>query len=490
MQALELDVERGFHLDVAASLHDLSVERTRRECIESLASFVAYAWPYADKSTYKPNWHIEVVCDHLEMLYRGDIRNLVINIPPGHAKSLLSSVFFPAWIWLQDPSYQMLFASREKTLTTRDSVRCRDLIRSDWYQDLIRHAWAMKKDQDEKTYYVNTRGGFRYSLSVGGGAAGWRGDLRCVDDPIDTKERTITTQALQDVIDWWHGPMSTRLNDPSTARSLVIMQRVHDNDLCGYIERECPGDYVHLKIPAEHVAEPLKNQSPFFEDPRTEVGELLFPDHYPREEIERLKVALGSYSAAGQLQQDPTPRTGGIIKKAWINYYSDLPKTFTRVIQSWDCAVEESEDSSWVVGQVWGAVRVDGVERYYLIDQMREHAGIVRNIGMIRSLLIRHPETSKVYIEKKANGAPILQLLTREFDELLEGISPVGSKDARLRAVSPLFERGTVLLPLEADWVGDLVSELTAAKPENDDQRDTTAQALDILENESVWAWA
>jgi predicted phage terminase large subunit-like protein len=464
----------------------LLFDKRRRRCVESLSQFVQTVWHIVEPARELIwNWHMEVVCDHLQHLYNGSFDSLIINIPPGHSKSLLSSVLFPAWIWLHNPSYRLLCGSREKTLTTRDSVRCRDLINSELYQQLIRHAWKMRHDQDEKTYYVNTRGGHRYSMSVGSGSTGWRGDMRLVDDPSDAKEAKLTLAALQDVIDWWDGTMSSRI-DPQHGKSLVIMQRLHDNDLSGHLLREAGDEYKLLCLPTEY--EPDNDTSnEYFKDPRTEKDELLFPQLYDPRAIKKAKVALGSNRFSSQHQQGPVERKGGIIQNAWINYFTEHPPfdLFSKIIAYWDCAVEGKDTSSYVVGALWGMITIDSVTRFYLFDLMRDHADITANIRMIRSFMRRHPYTSEIVVEKKANGAPILQMLKEEFP-LMVPDDPQGSKEARLRSVAPEFEAGNVLIPRDAKWVPKYVQEVTRfPKSKDDDQVDVTSGGISYLKTDS-----
>jgi predicted phage terminase large subunit-like protein len=475
---VEIDVEYDESERREAQLH---YELLRRQCIRSFSTFVQHTWHVVDRNSLKWNWHMAVICDHLQKLFEGDIQNLIINIPPGHSKSLLSSVFFPAWIWLRDPSYRVLCGSREKTLSTRDSVRCRDLIRSEEYQQLMRSTWQMKDDQDEKTYYVNTRGGYRYSLSVGSGTTGWRGDMRLVDDPSDAKEVKLTLRALQEVINWWDGAMSTRI-DPQKGKSLIIMQRLHEQDLCGHVMREYGDKYTLLSLPTEYDPD-NDTSTQWFKDPRSVKGELLFPDIYNESVVADLKLTLGSYGYASQHQQSPVPRKGGIIQNSWINYFTEHPsfELFSKIIAFWDCAVEDKETSSFVVGGLWGEITVDSVTRYYLLDLMREHADITANIRMIRSFMRRHPYTAEIVVEKKANGAPILQMLADEFP-IMVPYDPIGSKEARLRSVAPEFEAGNVLIPKDAAWAGAYVHEVTRfPKAERDDQVDVTSGGISYL---------
>ena len=183
---------------------------------------------------YDHGWHIDEICRHLEAVADGRIRNLLINIPPGHMKSMIVAVCYPAWMWLRRPNYRMLFASYSSDLSMRDSVKCRTLIQSDWYQELFQPDWALAGDQNVKSYYANTATGFRLALGVGGATTGFRGDLIVVDDPLNAKDQ-YSEPARKGCLFWWDQAYANRLNDMQKSARVVIMQRLHEEDLTGHI---------------------------------------------------------------------------------------------------------------------------------------------------------------------------------------------------------------------------------------------------------------
>ena len=193
------------------SLEDIRAEKARRH----LRDFVRYAWPILEPETPLVwNWHVEAIGDHLEAVSRGELKRLLINVPPGHAKSLLVSVFWPAWQWVRRPAWRALFSSYKAELAIRDSVRCRSIIQSDWFQRAFEPDWKLSGDQNVKSYFQNDRTGARQSIGVGGGATGFRGDAVVVDDPLKADEFPSPDE-LEKVISWWDFQMSSRLNDMS-----------------------------------------------------------------------------------------------------------------------------------------------------------------------------------------------------------------------------------------------------------------------------------
>src|SRR5258707_11615896 len=214
-----------------------------------LNKFVRAAWPIVEPSTVlKWNWHIDAISEHLEAVTNKQIQRLVINIPPGHMKSLIVSVFWPAWVWITKPEWKGLFSSYASELAIRDSVKCRTIIESDWYRQGFQNGWNLSADQNRKDFFQNTKQGFRISLSVGGKGTGFRGDAVIVDDPLNAAD--ATSKAIRDsTIAWWDQTMSSRLNDQATGARVIIMQRLHEDDLTGHVL--LTGGWEHLCLPSE-----------------------------------------------------------------------------------------------------------------------------------------------------------------------------------------------------------------------------------------------
>ncbi len=472
-------------------------EYDRRRMLASLAAFIRGAWHVLEPSTpYVHNWHIDAICEHLEAVSRGEIKQLVINIPPGHMKSLITCVFWIAWVWLSKPSWRVLCASYAKDLALRDSGKTRDLILSDWYQETFQPTWKLKGDQNVKSFFANTASGYRMSLSVGGAGTGFRGDCTVVDDPLkvadahNLKKRTKAN-------DWYNTTYTSRVNDMRNAQRVVIMQRLHDEDLAGVLEKQ--GGYEFLVLPSEFEPENRRTTSIGWTDPRTESGQLLFEELFPPEVLAAAKVSLGSYGFAGQHQQRPAPADGGIFKRAWFGYwhFADnplppvfvrlpdgsliecrsvaLPKSFDEAIQSWDMAFTATNTSSFVVGQVWARSQANR----FLIDQSRNRVTFTDTLHEVEALTAKWPATYLKLVENKANGPAVIDVLHEKISGLV-AVNPEGDKVARASAVTPEFESGNVYFPHPKlyGWVDEAVERWIAFPNADMDEIDAGSQAL------------
>lgn len=502
------------------SLREIRAERARR----NLKQFVLQGWHVLEPDTpFADNWHIDVICAHLEAVTAGigtseGIKRLLVNVPPGHMKSLIVNVFWPAWVWLKRPGWRALFLSYDSAVGVRDSVKCRDLITSTWYQETFKPEWKLKADQNEKTYYFNTARGFRLFLTVGGANTGHRGDAIVVDDPISAIDAG-NAKERQAVIEWWDKAMGSRLNNLQHGAFVVIMQRLHVEDLSGHIlatqgDDHAAGGYDHVCLPSEY--DPAKAKRPTsigWQDPRTHVGELLFPTLFPREALAAARKKLGSAEYSGQHQQDPVPAEGNTFKPWWWRYWipSDrtdllqhpirvrrgdewvecpvriLPYTLTELrelplgtffsdaAQSWDMAFKDTSGSSFVVGQAWASAGSDA----YLLDQVRDKWDLPGTIEQVLALTARWPHVTGKLIEDKANGPAAMQMLRGRVGGMLP-VMPYGSKEARASGITPLVEAGDVYLPHPAlfAWVNPLVTNFTAFPNGAKDEVDTATQYL------------
>lgn len=443
----------------------------------TLPAFIEQAWHVVEPAIdYVPGWHLDAIAEHLEAVTRGDIRNLIINIPPRHMKSLSVCVFWPCWVWTERPSLRWLFASYSDRLATRDSLKCRRLIQSPWYQARWGSVYRLTGDQNEKTRFENDKTGYRLATGVGGQATGEGGDVLVVDDPI--KARDADSDAVRTSANiWWDETMSTRGNDPKTAAKVIIMQRLHEDDLTGHVLARAEGGehYEHLCLPAEY--EPRAYASGIgWSDPRTDDGELLWPARFGATELSNLKATLGSYAASGQLQQRPTPRGGGMIKRAWWRFYTTPPERFDQVVDSWDMTFKDSKQADFVSGQKWGRVGADA----YLLARLHDRMDFPATQQAVKNLALRAPIAPAKLVEDKANGSAIIASLRSTVAGLI-AVEPQGGKQARAAAVSPFIEAGNVYLPDPsiAPWVEAFISEC-AAFPLGayDDDVDSMSQAL------------
>jgi predicted phage terminase large subunit-like protein len=471
------------------------------EQADSLGAFIVAAWPIIEPRTpFVPSWHIDAICQHLQAASRGEIRRLLVNVPPRHMKSLAVSVFWPAWIWTWAPETRFLSASYGASLAERDAVRSRDLLRSTWY----RERWPfveLKADVNRSNRYENTLSGYRAATGIGGEATGEGGDVIIVDDPHKLEE-AMSQSARARVLDWHDGTLATRFNNPSTGVEVVVMQRLHERDLSGHlIER----GFTHLCLPARY-----ERQHPFVwpNDPRQHEGELLWPEHVPEEALSYIEQTLGSLRAAGQLQQRPAALEGELLKRSWWQFYNPeylhpdqvgmLP-AFSRIISSWDTAFEAKTTSDYVVGQVWGLA---GADRY-LLYSYRRHANLNATKQAMREAHSwvgqRWPHIGHtILIEKSANGAEISSALKHELPGIL---SVTVSQDKIVRAIAAAapLEAGNIYLPgrrtsdkpggyTAPSWVDALIDEAALfPNGKNDDQVDAFSQAINYARQQREW---
>jgi predicted phage terminase large subunit-like protein len=440
-----------------------------------LSWFVRAAWPILEPGTPLVwSWHLDALCDHLQAVFEGRIRLLLVNIPPGHMKSLIASVFWPAWMWARKPTHRFLFASygASPSPALRDSVKCRTLIESDWYRQHFSHHWRMADDQNAKGYFRNTLQGERLSLHVGSGT-GFRGEGMLVDDPIKAADAHSKVKRAE-TIRWWDETMSSRLNDMETGWRVVIMQRLHEEDLSGHVLRQ--GGYEHLCLPAEFDPKRRSRTSIGWEDPRSRAGELLFPAKFSAPVLARARIELGSNGFAGQYQQVPVGDTGNVFQAEWFRRYRAPPASFDELLQSWDLTFKATKGTDFVAGQVWG--RKD--TSYYLLDRVCDHMSYMQARQAMRDLSAKWPKTSAKLVEDKANGPAIIDDLRNVLSGLVP-VHPEGSKIARAHAVSPLVEAGNVFIPEPdvAPWVHDWLQQVAHfPHAENDDEVDAMTQAL------------
>ena len=475
------------------TLEDLKAEKARRR----LREFVEQAWPVLEPhTTFVPGTHVDAICDHLQAITQGRLRDLIINVPPGHAKSLLVAVFWPAWVWIDHPEMRWIFGSYRAELAIRDSVKCRTLIESDWYQRRWGSRFKLRDDQNQKTRFENSATGYRVVTSVGTGT-GERADIVVVDDPTSVDQADSDAER-RSANEWWNGTMSTRLNDLRTGHRVVIQQRLHEDDLTGNLLDK--GGYELLMLPEEFEPERACSTSIGWRDPRTEAGELLWPEKIGKKEVADLKSKLGSYRYSGQYQQRPSPSGGGIFKRHWFRYWKpkgmevkpvvvrlpdgssqaipaiDLPDEFDEMVQSWDMAFKDAQTSDFVVGGVWGS---KGANRF-LIDQRRGRLSFPETLDAVGKMSTRWPKAYAKLIEDTANGPAVIASLRDRVGGLIP-VNPGGGKVARAQAVSPLIEAGNVYLPhpIIAAWVDGFIEECAVfPNGRHDDQVDQMTQAL------------
>lgn len=437
---------------------------------EGMREFVKRAWPIVEPARYVHGWHIDAITDHLEAVATGEIRRLIINVPPGSSKSLLCSVHFPAWLWTWDQTRKFVCASFDRDLALRDARKHRAILENDWYvrrwpEVRLTHELVRKASE-----FQNTAGGFRYSCSVGGGVTGRHGDILIIDDPTapDISGRhDVTRNNLSRARLWWQARMASRAAEVGKLAVVLIMQRLHANDLTGYFMGE--GGWTLLRLPMRY-----ETQDAWPSDPRTQDGELLCPARADEAGVRELEKSMGPHVRAAQLQQRPTDVAGGIFKREWFEHrYKTLPEHGTW-IQSWDCAFKGKDDSDFVCG---GALLASG-GKFYIVDVDRERRTFLDTCAAILRMRVKYPRAIRILVEDAANGAAVQDALEEEVPGI-DLVKPQGGKVSRANAVSGLWEAGDVLLPERALWLDDFIDEhLQFPYGANDDQVDMETQGL------------
>ncbi len=463
-------------------------ERIRANC-QSLVGFVREAWHVVEPSVdYVHGWHIDAICLHLEAVTSGEITRLLINVPPGTMKSLLCGVFWPAWEWgpKAKPQMRYLGASYSEHYAKRDSRRMRDLVASEWYQAL----WGdqVKLTRTGEMAFANARTGSRQGVPFSR-LTGGRGDRVIIDDPHSVDGAESEVERLS-TVRTFRESVPTRLNDPQRSAIVVVMQRLHEADVSGTILALGLG-YEHLMLPMEFEPERRCRTSIGFVDPRTEEGELLFPERFPRAVVERDKVPLGSYAVAGQFQQRPAPRSGGLFQRGDFEIVEAVPAGAKRC-RAWDFAASKARPGrkpDWTAGLRMALV--DGVFYVETIARGRwSPAEVERNLKNAASqdgptVTIRMPQDPGA--AGKADAETKIKLLAG-FP--VKAISPTGDKATRAKPASAQAEAGNVKL-LRGDWNETFLDEVCAfPNAQFDDQVDAFADALNELALSSSFSFS
>lgn len=453
----------------------LAIER--EACKRSLATFVKRAWHVLEPGTeYVHGWHVDAICEHLEAVTRGEITRLLINIPPGTMKSTLTSVFWPAWEWgpAGMPHIRMIGVSHEAGLATRDARKMRILVTSEWYQRL----WplALAADQSEKVNFENSKTGFRQACPVRS-MTGKRGHRVVWDDPHSAEGSNSEAERVE-AVRIFKETLPTRLVTPKTSAIIVVMQRLHEKDVSGEILSSDYG-YEHLCLPMEFESDRRCTTSIGFTDPRMKDGELLFEGRFPREVVERDKKIMGSYAVAGQFQQRPAPRDGGMFKRSWFEVVDAAPATI-RKVRRWDfAATEESSgnDPDYTAGLLLS--ESDGV--YYVEDVVRDRASPAGVERMLMNTANRDGKRIKVRIPQdpgaagKSTAAHQIKLLAG-WD--VKASPETGSKEVRANPVSAQAEAGNVKL-VRGAWNEAFLDEISVfPNGAHDDEVDALSGAF------------
>lgn len=517
-------------LDTAKLIKELKLANDAERLEESFYAFCKDAWAQVDPSEFVDNWHLEHICNHLEAVTFGHILRLLINEPPRTGKTFIVSVCYCAWVWAQrnkgplsGPQVSFFYASYAEKLSLEHSLKCRRLIESRWYQE--RWGNRFKLVRDTQGHFENDKGGYRMCSSVDAKATGFGADILVADDPHLVQEAE-SPDIREGTVRWWSETMPSRMNNRKTGAMIVVMQRVHEGDLSGHILMNRLG-YVWICVPMSYVPckhvnawvgnkietfvgddiDDIDEDDVFWVDPRTEDGELLWSERFPASEVFKLERELGPYAYAGQYQQTPAPRGGGIIREEWwqtfdaeaakefsteeIEFKKDgTPKKFPDmefIIAALDTAYTEKEENDPSALSIWGIFRdrkdfpkvmlmFAWSERYQMHELATRVAADCTSFHVDRLL-----------IEDKAAGHTVSQELARLFGFHNFGIELVNprtgfikshDKVTRLQAVVHLFAEGLIYAP-DVEWADAMIKQCaTVPRAIHDDLADTASMAL------------
>jgi predicted phage terminase large subunit-like protein len=422
---------------------------------------------------FMPNWHIEVMAAKLEACRQGKIRRLIINVPPRHLKSLCGSIALPAWCLGHNPAAKIMCVSYAQDLSDKLARGCRSVMTSDWYKATFRTRLSSKRQSVQE--FETKDEGCRFATSIGGPITGFGANLAIIDDPLKPDE-ALSDTLRNAVNEWYNRTLYSRLNNKQDDCIILIMQRLHEDDLVGHVLAQEQWEVVSFPAIAE------EDESHLIETPygprrftRT-AGEILHPERESRRTLGNIRRIQGEYNFAGQYQQAPAPAGGGLVKKEWFKTYGpdDRPDRFDQVVQSWDTANKVSELNAYSVCTTWG---IKG-SRIYLLHVLRRR---MEYPDLKRAVLsqARTYGASVVLIEDQASGTQLIQELIRDGLHSVKGSKPEHDKVMRLRAQTATIENGFVFLPREAPWLLDYIHELiTFPNAKHSDQADSTSQAL------------
>ncbi len=422
------------------------------------------------------NWHIDAISEYLKACQKGEIKRLIINIPPRYLKSLCVSVAWPAWLLAANPSERIIVSSYAQSLSNKHSLDCRTILLSEWYNRIFPDV-KIKSGQNQKSKFMTTKMGFRLATATGASVTGEGGNFLIIDDPHNPT--TIHSDPIRDhTLMWFDKTFSTRLNDKKKGVFVVVMQRLHTADLSGYLLEK--GGWEHLCLPAVAETETFIDINGFSLVRKT--GDYLHSAREGIEEIERAKKELGINSFSAQYQQNPIPLGGRLIKTSWIKRYKVPPGKFLRVFASWDTANKTGKSNDFSVGTIWG----ESDNSYYLLDVIRGRYEYLDLKRVVINMANKY-NLQAILIEDASSGQVLIQQLLQETRLPCIPIKVSKDKVSRFYSILPLFESARIMLPETAEWLFDYEKELFLfPNLKHDDQVDSTTQFLSWISTQNI----
>ena len=444
---------------------------------QDLGTFIAKVFQTVSPGdVYLHNWHIDAVVYELLQIQEGRLRRFIVTQPPRSLKSICTSVAFVAWSLGQDPSKRFACASYSLELAATFARQFRTVVMSDWYRRLFPNVRLAKDTESE---CVTTKGGGRFAVPVGGSFTGRGADVIIIDDPIKADDAQ-SEKARRAVNDWYSTTLLSRLDDKERGAIILVMQRLHEDDLAGKLLRE--GGWHHLDLPAiADDEQEVAIASGVFH--RRNKGEALHPERESLAVLEELKRTMGSLTFSAQYLQQPLPLEGNLVKRSWIKWYEHVPNCSpgAQIVQSWDVASTTANTSDWSVCTTWLIAKRD----YYLLDVWRGRLEFPHIKQKLISLALEYSPI-RIVIEQAGPGLHLLQELGANPVRGVPmpiGIKPEADKIVRMEAQSARFEAGQVHLAKDAPWLSVFLHELLAfPNARHDDQIDSTSQFLNWAE--------
>jgi predicted phage terminase large subunit-like protein len=417
------------------------------------------------------NWHHQAITHQLGLVFRGEVKRLIINAPPRSLKSQIGSVAFPAWVMGKQPTAKFICLSYSQDLAAKHAGDFRKIVQSDWYRRLFRTAPPIKENEGE---YQSAAGGFRLATSVGGTLTGRGADFIVIDDPLSAADAFSKT-SRERVNNWFAGTLLSRLDDKRAGRIITIMQRLHQEDLSGILLEQ--GDWQHLNLPAVTPADESIQLSTWRTHKWSE-GEPLDPIREPLPVLEQLKKQLGSSFFSAQYMQNPAPPDGNMLKREWLRDYEILPppQPGDEIVVSWDTALKAGDANDFSVGLTF---RVRNKNQYFLLNVFRDRLEFPELAKLVCEHARRFQATA-ILIEDKASGTSLIQTAKRNGLQGVVAVKPTSDKATRMYGQTPKLEAGSLHLPRRAPWRADFIQEYLAfPKSRHDDQVDALSQFLE-----------
>ncbi len=421
--------------------------------------------------SYINNWHLDAIAEYLSAMQEGTLQRLIINMPPRSLKSVSITVGWSAYLLGHQPETRIITASYASGISLKHAMDTRSIMASPWYRSAF-PATQLMSGQNEKHKCVTTQHGFRLATSVGGTLTGEGGDIIILDDPISPSQamsETWRNRANQ----WFDHTLSSRLNDKQTGRILVVMQRLHEDDLSGYLLRK--GGWEHLCLPAQVATSVAFSYGNF---QRTmQAGDVLQASREPDQVLKQIQQDVGSMAYAAQYMQQPFSQTGHMIQASWLipDDHLPWPTTFDTIVQSWDTAIKTGQHHD-----LSACVTIGVLEGYYyLLDCFTDRLAYPNLKRAILGLYDQY-QPDIVLIEDKASGQSLLQDIRLDNGALpLKGIIPRQDKVSRVSRITPMLETGQLRFPAYASWWDKFYVELLGfPHGKHDDQVDALSQAL------------